>query len=170
MAEPRRRIWREKSKRRGGEAMNLSWFSIIVTLVFAAITGYYAYETRRMRQETLRPNLSLRTGMYAYGGGFDELVLRNTGAVARDIDIDIERGIEGSPTKKEALFVPSLDKSQEVSLITDLDSIRRYNGFVNVRLSFKDTSNRKLTETLSIDFAALTKRGRKITFQTMSKD
>jgi hypothetical protein len=150
--------------------MNLSWFSIIVTIVFAAVTGYYAYETRRIREETIRPKLSLRTGMYTYGGGFDELILRNTGAVARDIDIDIERGMEGGPTTKEALFVPSLDTSQEVSLITDLDSIRRYNGFVNVYLSFKDTSNRKLAETLSIDFADVARRGRKITFQTTPKD
>jgi tellurite resistance protein TehA-like permease len=49
--------------------MDLLWFSIIVTIVFAAVTGYYAYETRRIRQETIRPNLSLRTGMYTYGGG-----------------------------------------------------------------------------------------------------
>jgi len=150
--------------------MDLSWFSIAVTIVFAAVTGYYAYETRRIREETLRPKLSLRTGMYTYGGGFDELVLRNTGAVARDIDIDIEKGVTGGPTTKEALFVPSLDTSQEVSLITDLDSIRRQDGFVNVSLSFKDASNKKLTETLSIDFADLTKRGRKITFQTTPKD
>jgi hypothetical protein len=150
--------------------MDLSWFSIAVTIVFAVVTGYYAYETRRIREETLRPKLSLRTGMYTYGGGFDELILRNTGAVARDIDIDIERGMEGGPTQKEALFVPSLDTSQEVSLITDLDSIRRYNGFVNVYLSFKDASNRKLTETLSIDFADVARRGRKITFQTTPGD
>ena len=149
--------------------MNLSWFYIIVTLVFAAVTGYYAYETRRIRQEALRPKLSLRTGMYTYGGGFDELILTNTGAVARDIDIDIEKGMEGGPKIREALFVPSLDTSQEVSLITDLDSIRRYNGFVNVRLMFKDTSNRKLTETLSIDFADVARRGRKIAFQTTPK-
>jgi hypothetical protein len=150
--------------------MDLSWFSIAVTIIFAAITGYYAYETRKMRQEVTRPNLSLRTGMYTYGGGADELVLRNTGAVAKDVDIDIEKGVEGGPTTKEALFVPALDKLQEVSLITDLDSIKRQDGFVNVRLSFKDASNRKLTETLSIDFADLAKRGRKITFQTTPKD
>lgn len=150
--------------------MNLSWFYIIVTIVFAAVTGYYAYETRKMRQEAILPKLSLRTGMYTYGGGFDELILRNTGAVARDIDIDIERGMKGGQTMKEALFVPSLDTSQEVSLITDLDSIRRYNGFVSVRLSFKDASNRKLTETLSIDFADVARRGRKIAFQTTPKD
>jgi len=150
--------------------MDLSWFSIVVTIIFAAITGYYSYETRLMRQEATRPKLSLGTGMYTYGGGADELILRNTGAVARDIDIDIEKGMEGGPTVKEALFVPSLDTSQEVSLITDLDSIRRDNGFVNVRLSFKDASNRKLTETLSIDFADVAKRGRKITFQTTPRD
>jgi hypothetical protein len=108
--------------------------------------------------------------MYTYGGGFDELILTNTGAVARDIDIDIEKGMEGGPKIREALFVPSLDTSQEVSLITDLDSIRRYNGFVNVRLDFKDASNRKLTETLSIDFAEVVRRGRKITFQATPKD
>jgi hypothetical protein len=170
LAEPSQRIGREKSRRRGGEAMDLSWFYIVVTLVFAAITGYYSYETRRMRQETLRPNLSLRTGMYTLGGGIHELVLRNTGSVAKDVDIDVEKGVKGGPTTKEALFVPSLDKSQEVSLITDLDSIRRQDGFVNVSLSFKDASNRKLTETLSIDFADLTERGRKITFQTTPKD
>jgi hypothetical protein len=149
--------------------MDLSWFSIAVTIVFAAITGYYSYETRKMRQEALRPNLSLRTGMYTMGG-IHELVLRNTGAVAKDVDIDIEKGVKGGPTTKEALFVPSFDRSQEVSLITDLDSIRREDGFVNVSLSFKDASNMKLTETLSIDFADLTKRGRKIAFQTTPKD
>lgn len=146
--------------------MDVSWFYIAVTIVFAAVTGYYAYETRKMREEAIRPNLSLRTGMYTMGGGADKLALRNTGAVARDIDIDIEKGVEGGSTVKEELFVPALDRLQEVSLITDLDSIRRRNGFVNVTLSFKDASNRRLTETLTIDFADLAKRGRKITFQT----
>jgi len=146
------------------------WISVIMTGVLAAITGYYAYETRRIRQETLRPNLSLRTGMYTMGGGIHELALRNTGSVARDIDIDIKRGRKGCPTEIEALFAPSLDTSQEVTLITDLESIRQQKGFVNISLSFKDASNRRLTETLSIDFADLTERGREITFQMTPMD
>ena len=61
------------------------WISAFVTVVLVVITGYYARETRKIRPESIRPNFSLRTGLYIIEGGMHELYLRNTEEVARDV-------------------------------------------------------------------------------------
>ena len=61
------------------------WISVFVVVVLVVITGYYARETRKIRLESIRPNFSLRTGLYTIEGGMHELYLRNTGGVARDV-------------------------------------------------------------------------------------
>lgn len=141
--------------------MDALWVSVGVTVVLVCITGYYAYQTKKIRQESLRPHLSLRTGLYTDSGGMFELILANTGAVARDVEIDIETNIE----EKKYLFTPAIDATQEISLTYDLQEIRDKKGYVKVDLTFKDSKNHKLTETLNIDYKKLDTQEREIVFQ-----
>lgn len=142
------------------------WVSILVTCVLVIITGLYLRETRKIRLESIRPIFSLRTGLYTVGGGMHWLFLRNIGGVARDLEIDIET----STSENGKFFVPSLNSGQEVNLNVEFQKIRESNGFVNVKLKFKNGRDQKLTDSLSVDFRRLSKEGRQITFQLSPMD
>jgi len=142
------------------------WVSVFVTGVLVVITGLYLWETRKIRLESIRPNFSLRTGLYTIGGGMHELYLRNTGRVARDLEVDVK-----TSTKEDKLFfVPSLDSGQEIRLDVDFQQIKENNGYVKIELKFKDGYNRECTDSLSVNFEQLSKEGREITFQLSPKD
>ena len=146
--------------------LNPLWVSVFVTGVLVVITGLYLWETRKIRLESIRPNFSLRTGLYTIGGGMHELYLRNTGRVARDLEVDVK-----TSTKEDKLFfVPSLDSGQEIRLDVDFQQIKENNGFVNVELKFKDGYNRKIADSLFVNFESLSKEGREFTFQLSPKD
>jgi len=136
--------------------MDPLWVSIGVTVILAVITAYYAYETRRIRRQTLLPRLSLHTGIYTEDGGVHALKLRNTGPVARNLEVVIEWN-NGTPDKeKTGLFIPSLNTGEEIYLPPKLDQVKAGKGSVTVSLTFRDASNRESKETLpSIDFAQL---------------
>jgi len=140
--------------------MDPLWISVLVTITLVIITGLYMRETRKIRLESIRPIFSLRTGLYTVGGGMHFLYLRNNGGVARDLKVDVKTNAE---SKK--LFVPSLYSGQEINLDIDFQKIRENNGFVNVKLKFKDGYNRSLNDSLSVNFRRLSKEGRQITFQ-----
>lgn len=142
------------------------WVSVIVTVVLVGITAYYAGETRKIRVESIRPNFSLRTGLYLSDGGMHGLYLRNTGGVARDVNVDIET----SNNESKSFFVPSLDSGQEIDLSVDFQRIRENNGFIKVKLKFKDGYNRNLIGRLSVDLKRLSEEKREITFQSSPRD
>ena len=136
--------------------MDPLWVSVSVTIILAGITAYYAYETRRIRQETLRPRLSLHTGIYTDEGGVHALKLRNTGPVARNLDVIIECSEGTHEKKKTCLSIPSLNTGEEVYLTLKLGQIKASKGSVTVSITFRDASNREIKETLpTIDFAEL---------------
>ena len=144
----------------------LEWVSVIVTVVLVVITAYYARETRKIRFESIRPNFSLKTGLYLSDGGIHGLYLRNTGGVARDVKVDIKT----SNNKNKSFFVPSLDSGQEIDLDVDFQRIRENKGFIEVKLKFKDGYNRHLISSLSIDLKQLSEEKRENTFQSSPKD
>ena len=136
--------------------MDPQWVNVLILAVLAVITLYYALETRRMRRQTLLPRLSLHTGIYDEEGGVHALKLRNTGPVARNLEVIIEWN-KGTPGKeKTVLFIPSLNTGEEIYLPLKLDQVKAGKGSVTVSLTFRDASNRKSKETLPpIDFAQL---------------
>ncbi|MBU4502896.1 MAG: hypothetical protein KKA79_09950 [Nanoarchaeota archaeon] len=146
----------------GVAGMNPLWVSVCITTVLVCITGYYAWEIRKSRLESIRPIFYLKTGMYSIGGGMHALYLKNMGKVARDINIDIET----SNNEKKSFFVPALDLGQEIDLQVNFQQIRENNGFVDVKLKFKDGYNRNLADRLHVDFKRLSKEKREITFQS----
>jgi hypothetical protein len=87
-----------------------------VTVVLVCVTGYYAWQTKRIREETLRPHLSLHTGIYDDGGGVHALKLRNTGPVARNLEVVIEWNKRTLDKEKIDLFIPSLNTGEEIYL------------------------------------------------------
>ena len=150
-----------------GDSMNIPeldplWVSVFVTVVLVGITGYYVMETRKIRVGSVRPNFSLRTGSYPIGGGMHELYLRNTGGVARDVNVDIET----ANNENELFFVPSLDYSQEINLQVNFQQIRENNEFVKVKLKFKDGYCRNLSDSFSVDLEQLSEEKREIIFQS----
>ncbi len=88
------------------------WVSVFVTAILVIITAYYAREMKKMRIESIKPNFSLRTGLYTIGGGIHALYLINRGGVAREVKIDVK---ENNAVKKR-YFVPSLSLGEEVNL------------------------------------------------------
>ena len=142
------------------------WVSVIVTVVLVGITGLYLWETRKIRLESIRPNFSLRTGLYLSDGGMHGLYLRNTGGVARDVNVDIET----SNNESKSFFVPSLDSGQEIDLRIDFQRIQETNGFIEVKLKFKDGYRRNLKDHLFVDLKQLSEEKREITFQSSPKD
>jgi len=138
------------------------WVSVLVTSVLVIITAYYARETRKIRLESIRPNFSLRTGLYTIGGGMHSLFLRNAGGAARNVNVDIETSNE----EKKLFFVPSLDSGQEIDTQINFQHIRDNNGIVKVKLKFRDGYNRNLNDSFSIDFSQLLEENREITSQS----
>ena len=142
------------------------WVSVFVTVVLVVITAYYARETRKIRLESVRPNFSLRTGLYLSNGGMHGLYLRNTGGVARDVKVDIET----SNNENKSFFVPSLDSGQEINLSVNFQQVRENNGFVKVKLEFKDGYNRNLIDSLFVNLKQLSEEKREIAFQSSPRD
>ena len=104
------------------------------------------------------------------GGSIHELILGNTGSVARYVNIDCGWKSDKAETSKNILYAPSLDKSQEISLTSslrefDLEKVRQDKGFVKIVLTYQDVSGRNLSETQTIDFKKLEKQKRTLTMQ-----
>jgi len=145
--------------------MDPLWISVGVTAFLAVITSYYAIETRKIRKTALCPRFSLQAGLYTMRGMFHVLYLRNTGPVARDVNITI-RGNRMTVRKEEPedIYIPSLNTGEAISIMADpyLQQIIEQKGVVAVSINCKDASNEKHVETLpSIDFAELAKSKRK---------
>lgn len=144
------------------EIFEPAWVSVFIALVLAIITAIYMLETRKMRIEAAKPRFSLRTGLYTIGGGMHELILRNSGGVARNVQINII-----SPKEQgKKLFSPSVDESQEIRLFHELEDIRNALGIVKIELEYVDAYNKKHKDTLKIDYKQLKEENREITFQS----
>jgi len=135
--------------------MDPLWVSVGITFVLVGITSYYAYETMQIRRQTLLPRLSLHTGIYTMDGGVHAIKLRNTGPVARNLEVVIQWD-EGTSCKKISRFIPSLNTGEEVHLPLKLDQVKAGKGSVTVTFTLRDASNREIKGTLPpIDFAQL---------------
>jgi hypothetical protein len=162
---------------------NLAWYALV------ALTAVYAYatirvmrstskqtaETKRMieemrqsRLDAVRPALSLQPGGFTFGGGFSFLYLMNSGGVAKNVKIDIELT---NPDEKKAIFVPAINKEHMVLLtLENVGKIQDLGGFLKVNVSFEDSYNQSLNESLSIDFSELKKEERELRGQYSGLD
>ena len=155
--------------------LNLAWFALVaLTAVYAyatlrvtRATSKQAEETKRMveeakqsRLDAVKPSLSLQPGGFTFGGGFSFIHLRNAGGVAKEVKVDIEIT---KPKAKEALFIPAINRDNMVYLpLDDIHEVQNKGGFMKVYVTFKDSYNQSLSESLSIDFSELKKEGREL--------
>lgn len=140
------------------------WVSVLVTIILVVITGYYAREMKKMRIESIKPNFSLRTGIYTMGGGIHALYLINRGGVAREVKIDVKE----NDVIKKRYFVPSLSLGEEINLDISSENLKDKKGVLEILLIFKDGYDRNLNDSLKIDFESIKKEGREIQFQSVS--
>lgn len=155
--------------------LNLAWYALVAltaiyafgTLFIGRATSKQAEETKRMidemrqsRLDAVRPSLSLQPGGFTFGGGFSFIYLRNSGGVAKEVKVDIEIT---KPKAKKALFIPAINRDNMVYLpIDNIHEVQNKGGFMKVYVSFKDSYNQSLSESLSIDFSELKKEGREL--------
>jgi hypothetical protein len=125
-------------------------------------------EMRQSRLDVVKPSFSLQPGDFTLDDTFSSLYLKNSGGVARKVQIDIEIG---NTEEKHALFVPAIDRDNRVYLpIKDIDSLSQLGSLVKVFMNFMDSSGQSLTETLFIDFSELKKEGRQFVGQYSELD
>ena len=143
------------------------WVSIFVTTILVFITGFYAWETRKMRLESVKPIFSLRTGLYVTSRDALKLYLVNNGGVAKNIDIDIS----GSHQAEILLNIPSLVKGEVLDL-EDINpkEVKSNKEIIIVDLSFKDSYNRNLDDTLILDYSSEEDELRKVGYRYIPKD
>jgi hypothetical protein len=112
-------------------------------------------EMRQSRLDAVKPSLSLQPGRFSVGGTALYLYLTNSGGVAKEVMIDIEIT---KPSHKVALFVSAINSEHKVDLLggISINDIYREGGEVKVCVNYKDSYNRTLSETLSLDFSMLT--------------
>jgi len=159
---------------------NPSSFMYLTYFALVALTAVYAYatlrvvratskqteETKRMieemrqsRLDAVKPALSLQPEGFTFGGDFS-LYLRNSGGVAKEVRIDIE---VTNPSSKNILYVPALNEEHIIRLpLETTKEIYEAGGLVKVVVSFKDSYNQSLSETLLMDFANLKEEGRDV--------
>ena len=140
---------------------NPLWASVIIAAILAIITAYYAREMKKTRMESIKPNFSLRTGLYTIGGGIHALYLINIGGVAREVKIDVKE----NDSINKRYYVPSLGLGEEINLEFASDNIKDRTGILEIILTFKDGYYRDLDDILKIDFDAIKKEGREIQLQ-----
>ena len=118
------------------------------------------YEGRRISVEAQRPSFGLEPTLYTIGGAFHLLRLRNTGAVAKDLSIDVT-----DPQGTTKWYAPSLSHDAYVLLETDIDEASKQGGIIKVEVNYKDADGSPLKARLEIDFGKITKEGRKPLYQ-----
>lgn len=128
------------------------WVSSFITLILVIITGYYAWETKKIRLEAIRPNFALKIDFLNVGGGIKALYLVNTGGTARNVKIDVQ---SDDMIFEKFFFAPSIVKDDSVYLYSNLDKLKEDAEKIEVKLLFEDGYNRKLSDFLELDFGTL---------------
>jgi hypothetical protein len=141
----------------------VTFITALATVVLAIITGYYAFETMRIRKEASRPRLALHTGIYTLDGSVHGLILRNTGPVARNLTVDVQvKDTKGN--EHVSIYFPSLNTGEEHYLTHKLHDVELGKGVINVLINCFDSTNHPIKDTLSINFDDLSKQNSKIAF------
>jgi len=153
---------------------NFNDFTAISWLALVFVTGIYAFATimillenrrtiqemKRARLDAVKPSLSLQPEDFFLGGGFSSLFLRNSGGVAKEVKVDIETT---NPKSNKALFFPAIDRDHIAYLAIDnIGNIQRNGGLVTISINFKDSYNRILNDSFSINFSELKNEGREL--------
>jgi len=105
-------------------------------------------EARKLRFESVRPNLSLEPAEFTIGGGFVMVKLVNGGVVARDIEIDVD--YQG---RKDLLCTSSIGTRQKVTIM--MSNFPGAGGVAKVIVKYNDLYGKSHVENLSIDFDSI---------------
>jgi hypothetical protein len=125
------------------------------TVVLVIITALQMLEARKLRYESVRPNLSLEPAEFTIGGGFIMVSLVNGGVVARDLEIDVD--YQGN---KDLLCTSSIGANQKVTVL--MGNFPEAGGNAKVAVRYHDMYGKAHTETLCIDFDTINKVKRRI--------
>jgi hypothetical protein len=127
----------------------------IATSVLVIVTALQMLEARKLRLESVRPNLSLEPAEFNLGGGFIMVKLVNGGVVARDIEIDVNyRG------KQDLLCTSSLANGQRVTIL--MGNFPTEGGLAKIIVRYSDLYGKRHTENLSIDFDSINNAQRRV--------
>lgn len=134
--------------------------SVAVTAILAAITWFYMRESRRISVEAQRPSFGLEPSVFTIGGAFHRINLKNTGAVAKDLRIDIT-----DPTGTTKWFAPSLSHDASLLLDVDVDEASKLGRTIAVKVNYKDAEESELETKFEIDFGRIVSEKRKPLYQ-----
>jgi len=136
---------------------------VIVTLILAILTGYYAYETYRIRRNTERPSFSFGPAGFTVAGKLIDVHIVNAGQTAADIRMDCS----WSESSKK-FYIMSLGSNgtvffppSEVPIMNIIDKKDK----LKVEIKCKDIRNKKYHSVLEVDFGITGKEGRHELFQ-----
>jgi len=131
-----------------------------VTTVLAIITWFYMRAAKTISVEAQRPSFGLEPTFYTLGGGFHQLRLKNSGAVAKELKIDV------TDSKGTTYwYAPSLSHDAYILLQTDVDEASNLGKAITVTVRYKDGKGTELETTLDLDFAKMFAEKRKALYQ-----
>ncbi len=140
------------------------WVSIFTSTILGVITLFYLRETRRISIEAQRPSLGIEPTLFDLSGLFGALKLRNTGALAKNLSIDIS-----NPKGDEKWYVPSLSRDMSVRIFSQsIEEMQKNGTTLSVKVCYQDSASKKLSVDFTIDFAKLKTEVRKIVYQSDS--
>jgi hypothetical protein len=145
--------------RNGSVEIDSSWASVIVAAALVFATVALMFENRKLRLESARPAFGFHFDNWPIDGIPQVWYLSNAGGLARQLQIDISQS--GDVRK---LGVPSCGKDEVVQLGRDFNGRYEGGGKISLKLSYRDTFNRFLSETLEIDVDDMRKTGRHLPY------
>lgn len=133
------------------------WTSVGVTFILVCITAYYAWETRKIRLNSVRPQFSLVFAEFRPLVPHPRFVyLINKGGLAREIRINV--AVNDEIIKQ--FFMPSLSRGEKANLNIDPSDYIDSNDVVKVGVSYRDLSGKGQGIVLPIDYALMTQERR----------
>jgi hypothetical protein len=136
--------------------------NVLLVMILVGVTWYYAYQTRRIRIETVKPHFAFEPGLFNTSGDFLCLYLINTGGVAREL--------EAVPDGEETgIFVPSLARGEKVEIISfqRVEQLKQSGSILILSLRYSDGYGEKHQEILSLNFGKIKNHGVPYKFNTL---
>ena len=145
--------------------ISANWTLAFFTLILVGVTGYYAWETKNIRQEAERMREIANKPIFSFeiSDGLcsekpavtQSLYLINYGPLARDVHVKTSSQINNGTVKNEKdRYLIAMGTNQKIEILGDYCDIKRNRGKIITNITFSDV-NMKLYEDempLIIDF------------------